>query len=119
MKKEHSRKGSTRAGREIITALRDLQETLASGLPLERKYTVRQVVVPEPGRYGSRAVRALRQRLGVSQRIFADLLGVSVVLAQAWEQGKRWPNATVRRLLDEINREPARWAAMLRPAKAA
>ncbi len=109
----------TSAGREIIAALTDLRDTLAAGIPLEEKYTVRQVVVPEPGAYNSRSIRATRDRLGVSQPIFADLLGVSVVLAQAWEQGKRLPNATARRLLDEINREPHRWSAMLRPANAA
>jgi DNA-binding transcriptional regulator YiaG len=109
----------TPAGREIIAALTDLRDTLAAGIPLEEKYTVRHVVVPAPGTYNARAVRATRDRLGISQRVFANLLGVSLVLVQAWEQGKRIPNATARRLLDEINREPHRWAAMLRPANAA
>jgi len=119
MKKISKKHKGTAAGREIIAALTDLRDTLAAGIPLEEKYTVRHVIVPDPGAYDARAVRATRDHLGVSQRVFANLLGVSVVLAQAWEQGKRPPNAMARRLLDEINREPRRWAAMLRPAHAA
>lgn len=119
MTKKRKAPRSTKAGRTILAALMDLSETLDSGTPLEQKYTVREVRVLEPGVYGARKVRAIRHRLQMSQSLFAHLLGVSLVLVQAWEQGKRMPNATARRLLDEIHRDPERWAAMLRPARAA
>ena len=77
--------------------------------------TVRHVEVPEPGRYTAAAVRKLRQGLGVSQPVFAQLMGVSTVLVQSWEQGQRVPSRMARRLLDEIRRDPNRWAATLRP----
>jgi transcriptional regulator with XRE-family HTH domain len=57
-------------------------------------------------------VRAIRQRLGVSQCVFAALLGVSTVLVQSWEQGVREPSALARRLLGENVREPRRWQRM-------
>jgi putative transcriptional regulator len=109
----------SKAGKQIISALTEIVDALESGVPLEERFTVREVVVPDPGEYDARAVKSLRQRLGLSQRLFAHLMGVSVVLEQAWEQGRRFPNNTARRLLDEIQRDPKRWAGMLRPAKAA
>ena len=109
----------TKAGRKIIGGLREIVEALESGVPLENRFTVRQVTVPEPGVYDGQAIKAVRTRLGISQRLFAHLMGVSVILEQAWEQGRRSPTSTARRLLDEIERDPKRWMAMLLPAKAA
>jgi putative transcriptional regulator len=109
----------TQAGRKIVAGLQEIAEALERGVPLEKQFTVRHVTVPEPGQYNARAVKALRRRLGISQRLFAHLMGVSVILEQAWEQGRRFPNATARRLLDEIQRDPKRWTDMLQLAKAA
>lgn len=81
----------------------------------EGQITVRRVDVPQPGRYTPIAVRRLRQTLGVSQPLFALLMGVSTVLVQSWEQGQRTPSPMARRLLDEIRRDPQRWVAALRP----
>ena len=109
----------SKAGGKIIAGLKEIVEALESGEPLEKRLTVRHVTVPEPGEYTARQIKALRARLGVSQRLFAHLMGVSAILEQAWEQGRRVPSNTARRLLDEIERDPGRWSAMLRPAKAA
>ena len=112
-------KGDTPAGREIIEALADLHKTLKSGVAVAKRYVVnvREVNVISPGEYDAAAVRATRQKLGVSQSVFAQLMGVSTILAQSWEQGKRFPDATARRLLDEINREPRHWSRMIKPAR--
>ena len=81
----------------------------------EGRLTVRQVEVPDPSQYPPASVRRLRQELGVSQPVFARLMGVSTVLVQSWEQGQRIPSPMARRLLDEIRRDPRRWAQTLRP----
>jgi putative transcriptional regulator len=47
---------------------------------------------------GGEAVRA-RQRLGLSQDTFAELLGVSAGTLRGWEQGRRKPNRAARVLL--------------------
>ena len=99
-----------------MAGMRELQEWMASGRPLEERFTVRTVELPgEPGAYDAASVRATRERLGASQAVFAGLLGASPKLVQAWEIGGRAPSAMARRLLDEINRDPARWSALLRP----
>ena len=110
-------KGDTPAGREIIEALADLHKTLKSGGDVTKRYTVniREVSVATPGEYDAAAIRATRQKLRISQSVFAQLMGISTILAQSWEQGKRFPDATARRLLDEINREPRHWSRMIKP----
>ena len=45
------------------------------------------------------AAAEARQRLGLSQSQFADLLGVSVRTFQDWEQGRREPSGAARTLL--------------------
>ena len=70
--------------------------------------------VGEPGAYGAAAARATRDRIGASQRVFAQMLGVSTALVQSWEQGARRPSRLARRLLDEMNARPHHWAALAR-----
>lgn len=44
-------------------------------------------------------VRALRERLGLSQDKFASLVGISVGTLRNWEQGRRKPEGPARVLL--------------------
>ena len=101
--------GQTRLGREILSSLHDLQDTLEAGIPLPKKYKVDVVSIPEPGAYGAKEVQALRAGLGVSQPVFARLIGASTVLVQKWEQGQRNPDGMARRLMDHIAADPKRW----------
>lgn len=44
-------------------------------------------------------VASIREKTGLSQARFAELLGVSVRTLQDWEQGRRAPSAAARTLL--------------------
>jgi len=113
-KKTKPRKSSI--GSEIIESLKDFADTLKSGVPIESRYTVHTVrLTAEPTRYGPNQVKATRARIGASQAIFAQLVGVSTKLVQSWEQGDRKPQKMARRLLDEINANPERWKQMMQP----
>jgi putative transcriptional regulator len=102
-------------GREIIDGLKELHGVLASGEPVERHFTVRSVKLDlTPGRYRAKDVRATRAALGVSQAIFAQLLGTSSSTVQSWEQGKRIPPPMACRLLDQMNADRNRWLQLLR-----
>jgi DNA-binding transcriptional regulator YiaG len=79
----------------------------------ERRVTVRHVEIPEPGAYTGADVKATRNALGVSVAVLAKLIGVSAKLVEHWEQGRRVPAGAVRRLLDEMNRDPSHWRQML------
>lgn len=51
-------------------------------------------------------VRAIRRRLGLSQRGFAERFGFRLDALQNWEQGRRRPAGAARVLLRVIEREP-------------
>lgn len=104
-------------GKELIEGLSELADALESGERLAKRFTVRHVkldgAVLEPRKYSRIAVRKTRHRLGVSQSIFAQMLGVSTKLVQAWEQGTRNPERIARHVLDDINQQPGKWLERL------
>jgi putative transcriptional regulator len=51
-------------------------------------------------------VASVREKTGLSQARFAELLGVSVRTLQEWEQGRRAPSGAARTLLLIANRNP-------------
>jgi putative transcriptional regulator len=118
MKSKIDKQKHTKAGRKILAGLEEIVDALESGKRLTGRIYSGPVKVAEPGQYSPSDIFAIRQKLHVSQAVFAELLGISTVLAQSWEQGRRIPHATARRLLDEINRDPSRWARMVRKSAA-
>jgi putative transcriptional regulator len=52
------------------------------------------------------AISAIRQKTGLSQTRFSELLGVSVRTLQEWEQGRRSPSGAARTLLQVAARNP-------------
>jgi len=51
-------------------------------------------------------VRVIRERTGLSQSEFADLIGVSVKTLQNWEQERRRPTGPAAALLRIIEHDP-------------
>ena len=51
-------------------------------------------------------VAAIREKTGLSQARFAQLLGVSVRTLQDWEQGRRAPSGAARTLLVVADKNP-------------
>jgi putative transcriptional regulator len=51
-------------------------------------------------------VASVRNRSGLSQAKFAELLGVSVRTLQDWEQGRRTPSGAARTLLSIVDKDP-------------
>jgi putative transcriptional regulator len=94
-------------GTRIVKALEDFADVLESGVPIESKYTLRTVrVIPKPSPYTPARVRAVRELIGASQEVFAQLLAVSPMTVRSWEQGLRQPSPIARRFLDEIAMSP-------------
>lgn len=82
-------------GKEILDGLRELK----------RGEQGRVVNLPSVG--------SIREKTGLSQARFAQLLGVSVRTLQDWEQGRRAPSGAARTLLLIADRDPE---ALLRVA---
>ena len=105
----------TSLGEELIGALTEFRDALASGEPIETRFTVRTVELNlQPRLYDAAEVRRLRERLKISQPLLAMYLGVSVQTVRAWEQGKKTPSPMACRFLDEIAADPERVRRRLR-----
>ncbi len=61
-------------------------------------------------------VRAIRDRLGMTQEAFAARFGFSVNTLRHWEQGKRRPEGPTRAYLIVIDRAPKTVQRVLRAA---
>jgi len=98
---------------EFIAGFKSLVATAkAGGLEaVKRKHTIRSVPSKkfELPPVTVRGIIEVRDSLGVSQPIFAKILGVSPQSVKAWEQGSKSPPGTVRRLIDEMKRNPGYW----------
>ena len=68
--------------------------------------TARDVAVEPPREYRAPKVQVIRNRLGLSQTVFATTLNVSPATVRAWEQGVRVPDGPSRRLLEVADRHP-------------
>lgn len=51
-------------------------------------------------------VKGLRERLGLTQKQFSGMIGVSIKTMQNWEQGRREPEGPAKALLRVVEKEP-------------
>jgi DNA-binding transcriptional regulator YiaG len=107
MKKAATQPRPKKPVRESLHAAMDeLVAVMDSCRPIAEHFTVRSVQVTPPTRYSARQVQQLRTQLGVSQAVFAQMVGVSKELVENWEQSRSSPRPSNARLLDEIQRNP-------------
>src|SRR5262245_44138651 len=96
------------SGRKIIDGLTDAVAHARGGLVgvRERKFSVPDSI----------DVRAIRQKLGLTQQQFAMQFGFSLATVRNWEQGTRVPPGSQRVLLTVIDRAPDAVIAALEAA---
>lgn len=80
---------------ELLASVQEMDQIVAGS-----KKASRQFDYPDP------EVKALRERIGVSQDKFALLLGVSKRTLENWEQGRRHPTGPARSLLRVVEADP-------------
>ena len=74
---------------------------------LEILQGIREIKRGEHGRVTTvPSVSSVREKTGLSQARFAELLGVSVRTLQEWEQGRRAPSGAARTLLLIAEKNP-------------
>lgn len=109
MKRKKVKKETT-FGDEVLHGLTDFLESVERGEPI----TVRTIKLNlEPAQHGPEDVRRARRALGISQAVFAQLLGVSPKTVQSWEQGGQPVPGPARRLLDEFIVNPRYWQNLI------
>jgi len=94
----------------LIASAMQARQIAKGERPPARMYTVsaKTVRVTEPRTYQRDDVMRVRQKLGVSQQVFANLLGRSGAAVRAWElpnSGKA-PDGAAARLLEIFERYP-------------
>jgi len=79
--------------------------------------TVHHVRVPEsPKRMTPVQIARLRRdKIGVSQAVFAKLMNTSVKTIHAWEQGRTQPSGCALRFLEIVDRHPELVSSLLEP----
>ena len=65
------------------------------------KLTIKPVII-----FSNKEIKRIRQKTGLSQVIFAGLLGVSPKTVEAWENGRNKPEGASRRLLEVVRANP-------------
>src|SRR5829696_7297752 len=79
----------------LLGAIKDVQ-AFREG----RRHDLRITILPKvPEPMDAAAIRALRERIGASQTVFAYALNVSPKTVQAWESGARSPDGGNLKLL--------------------
>ncbi len=64
------------------------------------------VSIPEVKTITPTKIKKIRDRVNLSQSVFAKLINVSVSSVKQWEQGKRFPTGSALTILDLLNHEP-------------
>jgi putative transcriptional regulator len=86
-----------------------LRTGLDEGIQFARgELNLRTTLLPErPPEFEAADVIRLRQRLNMTQGVFAQALNVSTKTLQSWEQGTRRPSQAALRLLQVLKEKPA------------
>jgi putative transcriptional regulator len=103
-----------RLGDRLVSEFGQLRDALRAGKPIPKQFTVRTVELDlKPKNFDAESVRLIRLSFGVSQRVFAYLLNVSVDLVQSWEQGNRFPDGPANVLLEMMEMDKRPWLQRL------
>jgi putative transcriptional regulator len=86
-----------RAGRRLIAAMQEVVNQVEGKVAIPIRY----VEIP-----GDVDVKAIREKLGLSQPEFSRRYAFSPRSLQEWEQGRRRPESAVRAYLTVIARNP-------------
>ena len=79
-----------------------------------RRMTARDAVVHPPRQYEGPRIQRIREEMGLSQRVFAQVLNASTETVKAWEQGKRQPEGMALTLLELAETHPEALMARVR-----
>jgi len=99
--------------RDLIEGMREVRRAINTGNPISRKHHSRSIAISSPEPSTPELVRLAREKLGVSQALFGQFLGVSPAAVASWERGKT-PNGTAARILSLIRNDPSYFQGALR-----
>ena len=89
-------------GEELIESARQAAEH-ATGKRKLRTIVLEIAPVPD---YKPLQIKAVRERLGLTQSILGGIVGVSTKTVESWESGYRKPSSSAMRVLAELDTNP-------------
>ncbi|MDR1322713.1 MAG: helix-turn-helix domain-containing protein [Gracilibacteraceae bacterium] len=86
----------SKMGQELIESMQELVDYSAGKMELRTSrmnvYPVRKMITPDE-------IRDTRKNLGMTQAMFAVVIGVSKKTVESWETGRYTPDGAARRLI--------------------
>ncbi len=114
--KKKTPSGKLRTKSEILAALDEMEfsgpalvsaaQGLADALTGRKKVTLRTFHVSAQPELQPKDIAAIRDKLNVSQAVFAAYLGVRPASVMSWEYGTRRPSGAARKLLFIARKNP-------------
>jgi DNA-binding transcriptional regulator YiaG len=93
-----TREEAAAMGDEVVAVVLGYMRDAGRPIPPPSPYSG-SVTVESPPALTADRIREIRRGFDVSQRVFADMLNVSLATVRAWEQGLRTPDGAATRLL--------------------
>ncbi len=96
--------------RKSVSLFDDLKEGIKDAIDLESGKRVRgsrvtAVIITPVSKRTPSQIKSLRAKLGMSQSLFADVLGVTNKAVEAWEAGTKNPSGPVLRMFEILEKE--------------
>lgn len=86
----------------IKQGLTDAIEYESGNLPMVK---VDRITVAPLHTYTANEIKTIRNQHGMTQRLFAEALGVSVKTVEAWESGTNNPSGVANRMLELLGQD--------------
>lgn len=77
-----------------------LEEAIEEAKSKDGKLQRRVVTILPVKTYDAKEIQEIRRRTGLSQKLFASYMGVSIKTMEAWEAGTNHPSGTASRILN-------------------
>lgn len=97
---------ATEAAAGMLLVLNELRRPIPEPAGARRPIDARDIRFVEPPPLTKEQVQHARTQLGVSQVVFAQVLGVDPGTVRSWEQGTRNVSGAARRLIEAITIHP-------------
>ena len=94
----------SKMGQELIEAMQELVDYSEGKIDLR---TSRYNISPVCDTISADDIKATRNKLGMSQGVFAIVLGVSKKTVESWETGRYAPDGAARRLISILQIDTA------------
>ena len=72
---------------------------------LMQKVKPRVISIEPIPHYKAKQIKLIRNKLNLTQEVFAKVLGVSIKTVEAWEAGKNIPNGPAQRILALLSKD--------------